>query len=182
MTSFYDFLIVFWICFNSAVILLLFISITRSNQDLDNKYSKNTGYKFTWMKSIHLIGWTLSMWPSLILWYRLGCWYRPVYICAFILCVSDCNKQNGYWYGGQYQDRHTALGSWYEPWNWYFHRLRLGQSVYSDIALHINNYYLNIFLMKSIVILKCYVIYHTPWICFKYYMLNIKHNILSNRE
>ena len=43
-TSFYDFSIGFWICFNSAVICLLFILITRSNQDLDNKYSsKNTG-------------------------------------------------------------------------------------------------------------------------------------------
>ena len=126
------------------------------------------------------------MWPPLILWYRLGCWYRPVYICAFILCVCDsglqCNKHNGYCYGVQYQDRQTSLGSWYEPWNWYFPRLRLGQSVYPDIALHFSNYYLNIFLMKSKVILKCYVIYHTPWICFKNDMLNIKHNILSNRE
>ena len=103
-----------------------------------------------------------------------------------ILYVSDsglqCNKHNGYCYQVQYQDRQTDLGSWYQPWNWYFPRLRLGQSVYPHIALHFSNYYLNIFLMKSKVILKCYVIYHTPWICFKNDMLNIKHNILSNRE
>jgi hypothetical protein len=38
---------------------------------------------------------------------------------AFILYMSDsglqCNKLNSYWYGVQYQDRQTALGSWYGP-------------------------------------------------------------------
>jgi hypothetical protein len=35
----------------------------------------------------------------------------------FILYLSDyglqCNKHNSYWYGVQYQDRQTSLGSWY---------------------------------------------------------------------
>jgi hypothetical protein len=39
---------------------------------------------------------------------------------SFILYVSDsgfqCNKHNSYWYRVQYQDRQTALGSWYGPW------------------------------------------------------------------
>ena len=51
--------------------------------------------------------------------------------CGFILCVLDsglhCNKNNSYWYGGQYQNRQTALVFWYEPWNWYFPRPRLGK-------------------------------------------------------
>ena len=61
---------------------------------------------------MHLIGWTLSTWPSLFHntdWdadidqsISVHFWYRPVYICAFILCVSDsgiqCNKHNSYWY------------------------------------------------------------------------------------
>jgi len=52
---------------------------------------------------------------------------------AFILCTSDsglqCNKHNSYWYGVQYQDRQTALGSLYGPWNWYFPRLRLSNII-----------------------------------------------------
>jgi hypothetical protein len=53
--------------------------------------------------------------------------------CAFtcILCVSDsglqCNKHISYWYGGQYLNRQTALGSWYRPWKWYFPHLLLEQ-------------------------------------------------------
>ena len=46
---------------------------------------------------------------------------------------------NSNWYGGQYQDMQTALGSWYEP----VEMLRTttqGQSVYPDIALYISNY------------------------------------------
>jgi hypothetical protein len=39
---------------------------------------------------------------------------------ALLLRVSDsglqCNKHNSYWYGGQYQDRQTALGFWYGLW------------------------------------------------------------------
>ena len=107
------------------------------------------------IKSIHLIGWTLHV-AFTIQRYRLWCWYRPVqkpyidwcyrfldslkYFCAFILCVSDsglqCNKHNSYWYEGKYQDRQTALGS----------------SVYHNIALHISNYYTNVFLLKIPII------------------------------
>jgi hypothetical protein len=137
-------------------------------------------------KNIHLIGWTLSTWPSLFhdtdwdadidrsktvyrLWYRSvhGFWTGQcryiklqfllgfVIFCAFILCVQDSDIQynkhnsywyvrklvdflipwiisvhlycvcqtlvfnaidNSYWYGWQYQDRQTSIGSWYGPW------------------------------------------------------------------
>jgi hypothetical protein len=80
---------------------------------------------------------------------------------AFILYVSDsdlqCNKHNSYWYGVQYQDRQTALGSWYGPVEIILPlpparaisfplvlTTTLGQSVYPDIALHISNYFINI--------------------------------------
>ena len=56
----------------------------------------------------------------------------------------------------QYQDRQTALGSWYGPVGMILHSpparaisfplvrtTILGQSVYPDIALHISNYYIN---------------------------------------
>ena len=81
---------------------------------------------------------------------------------AFILYVSDsglqCNKHNtgSYWYRVQFQDRQTALGSWYGPVEMIlplplaraisFPLVRtttLGQSVYPDIALHISNYYIS---------------------------------------
>ena len=63
------------------------------------------------------------------------------------------NKHNSYWYGVQYQDRQTAFVSWYGPVEMIlplppaisFPLVRttpLGQSVYSDIALHISNYYI----------------------------------------
>jgi len=138
---------------------------------------------------MHLIGWTLSMWPSIFRdtdWVadidrsknrvytgatRLYTVFGPVYISInrnfktpsmilikstlkmciclyvrfylfltlrFLLRFLDSlkklyfvcfqfNKHNCYWYRGQYQDIQTALGSWYEPWNIYFPRLRLGQ-------------------------------------------------------
>jgi hypothetical protein len=79
---------------------------------------------------------------------------------AFILYVSDyglqCNKPNSSLYRVQYQDRQTALGSWYGPVRMILHSpparaisfplvrtTILGQSVYPDIALHFSNYYIN---------------------------------------
>jgi hypothetical protein len=79
---------------------------------------------------------------------------------AFILYVSDsglqCNKHNSYLYRVQYQDRQTALGSWYGPVEMILHSIparaipfslvrttTLEQSVYPDIALHISNYYID---------------------------------------
>ena len=69
----------------------------------------------------------------------------------------QCNKHNSYWYGGQYQDIQTALGSWYGLVEMIlasppaqaisFPLVRtttLGESIYPDIALHISNYYINI--------------------------------------
>ena len=55
--------------------------------------------------------------------YRLVQYLSILYITLYnnllILYVSDsvlqCNKHNSYWYGVQYQDRQTALGSWYGP-------------------------------------------------------------------
>ena len=84
-----------------------------------------------------------------------------IHFYAFILYVSDsgrqCNKYNSYWNRVQYQDRQTALESWYGPVEMIltspparaisFPLVRittLGQSVYPDIALHISNYYINI--------------------------------------
>jgi hypothetical protein len=75
--------------------------------------------------------------------------------------VSDsglqCNKHINYWYRVQYQDRQTALGSWYGPVEIILPlpparaisfplvlTTTLGQSVYPDIALHISNYFINI--------------------------------------
>jgi hypothetical protein len=46
---------------------------------------------------------------------------------------------NSNWYGGQYQDIQTALGSWYGPVEM-FRTTTQGQSVYPDIALYISNY------------------------------------------
>jgi hypothetical protein len=81
---------------------------------------------------------------------------------AFILYVSDsdlqCNKHNSYLYRVQYQDRQTALGSWYGPVEMILHSppalaisfplvrtTTLGQSVYHYNALHISNYCINTF-------------------------------------
>ena len=138
---------------------------------------------------MYLIGWKLSMWPSL---FRITDWiadidrsvncvytgatglcavFEPVYIrinrnfktpsmilikitlkmfiCLYVrfylflrlqfllrfldslknehfVCLQ-LDKHNSYWYREQYQDLQTALGSWYEPWNRYFTRLRLGK-------------------------------------------------------
>jgi hypothetical protein len=50
---------------------------------------------------------------------------------AFISYMTDsglqCNKYNSYWYGVQYQDRHTALGSWYGPVEMILPEPELGQ-------------------------------------------------------
>ena len=69
----------------------------------------------------------------------------------------------------QYQDRQTALGSWYGPVEMilpspptraiYFPLVRsmtLGQSVYPDIALHISNYHI-------IMIIGYYTVLCTIW-------------------
>jgi hypothetical protein len=92
---------------------------------------------------------------------------------AFMLYVSDsglqCNKHNSYWYGVQYQDRQTALGSWYGPVEMILpspptraisfplvRSMTLGQSVYPDIALHISNYHI-------IMIIGYYTVLCTIW-------------------
>ena len=135
------------------------------------------------MKSRHLIGWTLSRWPSL---FRDTDWdadidrsktvirlvllvytrildrsisARDKFIYIYIVCVRFC-----YWYGGQYQDRQTALESWYRACNLIFHSpparaisfplvstITLGRSVYPDIALHISNYYISIQLFHAVL-------------------------------
>ena len=64
---------------------------------------------------------------------------------------------DSYWYREQYHDRQTALGSWYGAEEMILPEplareilfplvctTTLGQSVYSDIALHISNNYINI--------------------------------------
>jgi hypothetical protein len=55
----------------------------------------------------------------------------------------------------KYQDRQTALGSWYGAVEMILPEPEakaissLGQSVYPDIALHISNYYINITIIVS---------------------------------
>ena len=112
---------------------------------------QNKKHTFNWLNTRHVtftIPWWLGCryWPVQKLcidwWYRSISAYKiavPIRFrfldslknfCA-LYCVSDsghqCNKYNSYWYGVQYQDWETALGSWYRLWNWYFPRLRLGQ-------------------------------------------------------
>jgi hypothetical protein len=70
----------------------------------------NKKHKFNWFNTLHVI-FTISG-------YTLWWWYRPVYICAFILCVSysglQCNKHNSYWYVEQ-------LVGYLIPWTNYMH-------------------------------------------------------------
>ena len=135
---------------------------------------QNKKHTFNWLNTRHVtftIPWWLGCWcwpvqkPRIdwcwsISWYKIAVPIRFRFLdslknfCA-LYCVCQILVFNAintsYWYGGQYQDRETALGSWYRPWNWYFPRLwqyyvywyqTLGQSVCPDIAIHISNYYI----------------------------------------
>ena len=121
------------------------------------------------------------------------CFSIPWKISVHLYCVSDSslqwNKNNSYWYGVQYQDRQTALGSWYRPVEMILpspptraisfplvRSMTLGQSVYSDIALYISNYHI----ITIIVIIQCYVQYGK--ICTSLYCIENPHGTRRRRR